>query len=429
MADIEYLKSLQAVRERANLVLKAAENDELTHFTYHPSKMGEVAEYVTGIINRDFGPANFDKIPPHGRWQHFDIGGVPRVDQLIKSWQEGGCDSIETTRRLIDLFFVAVLLDAGAGDVWKFTEPGTGNAYGRSEGIAVAALYMFKAGSFTNQSRGDNELVDGQGLAALSIDTFRKHFQITADNEIIGDVSRVSLLNSVGKSFLSLPEIFGEAGRPGNLVDYILAGKSGNELEYETLWNVLQKTLLPAWPKNRTQVEGVPIGDAWPLEVLAKLNKGQSASSTASIQPFHKLTQWLAYSLSVPFIRVLGFEWKNLSLGTGLPEYRNGGLFVDMGVLELKEAVLQQGRANSQQDTPSFDATSDVIVEWRAMTVALLDKLHGTVQDRFAQQGVQLNMAQMLEAGTWKGGRELAAKYRPSTKSSPIVIQGDGTLF
>jgi len=58
----------------------------------------------------------------------------------------------------------------------------------------------------------------GQGLATLSIDTFRKHFQITAENEIIGDVSRVSLLNSVGKSFLSLPEIFGESGRPGNLV-------------------------------------------------------------------------------------------------------------------------------------------------------------------------------------------------------------------
>jgi len=51
MADIEHLKSLQAVRERANMVLKAAENNELTHFSYHPNKMGEVAEYVIGIIN------------------------------------------------------------------------------------------------------------------------------------------------------------------------------------------------------------------------------------------------------------------------------------------------------------------------------------------------------------------------------------------
>jgi len=71
---------------------------------------------------------------------------------------------METTRRLIDLFFVAVLLDAGAGDVWTFAEPNTDNAYGRSEGIAVASLYMFKAGAFSSRKGGDVEQVDGQSL-------------------------------------------------------------------------------------------------------------------------------------------------------------------------------------------------------------------------------------------------------------------------
>jgi hypothetical protein len=206
--------------------------------------------------------------------------------------------------------------------------------------------------------------------------------------------------------------------------------KDGENLNYEVLWSVLQKTLLPAWPKNRTQISGVPIGDAWPLQTLERLNSGrQTQNGALNIQPFHKLTQWLAYSLSVPFIRVLGLDWDNIDQGTGLPEYRNGGLFVDLGVLKLKENVLKEGKKNSEEDTPSFDATSDVIVEWRSMTVALLDTLHKLIADRFALQGVRISMAQMLEAGTWKGGRELAAKYRPETKSSPIVIQGDGTLF
>lgn len=204
----------------------------------------------------------------------------------------------------------------------------------------------------------------------------------------------------------------------------------GEYLDFEVLWDVLQRTLLPAWPKNRTQVAGIPIGDAWPLTTLARLNTGrQSENNTLNIQPFHKLTQWLAYSLSVPFTRVLKLDWENIDQGTGLPEYRNGGLFVDLGVLKLKDGTLKQGLENSQEEVPSFDATSDVIVEWRAMTVALLDTLHKLVADRFLLQGVDLTMAQMLEAGTWKGGRELAAKYRPQTKSSPIVIQGDGTLF
>jgi hypothetical protein len=201
-------------------------------------------------------------------------------------------------------------------------------------------------------------------------------------------------------------------------------------LDFEALWSVLQKTLLPAWPKDRTHIAGVPIGDAWPLEVLGRLNAGkQSENNTLNIQPFHKLTQWMAYSLTVPFMRVLKREWKNLELGTGLPEYRNGGLFVDLGILKLKEATLNQGLESSKKELPIFDATGDVIVEWRAMTVALLDKLHELLSDRFAGQGVSLSMPQMLEAGTWKGGRELAAKFRPQTKSSPILIEGDGTLF
>lgn len=206
--------------------------------------------------------------------------------------------------------------------------------------------------------------------------------------------------------------------------------QSKGPLDYETLWTVLQKLLLPSWPKDRTHIEGVPLGDAWPLEVLKRRAGGDGTkSATIHIQPFHKLTQWLAYSLAVPFVRVLGREWTNADLGTGLPEYRNGGLFVDLGVLQLKPEALKQGLESSKGDLPGFAASSDVIVEWRAMTVALLDELHKILNKQFAQQGVSLTMAQMLEAGSWKGGRELAAKHRPGSSGSPILIQGDGTLF
>lgn len=201
-------------------------------------------------------------------------------------------------------------------------------------------------------------------------------------------------------------------------------------MDFDVLWSVLQELLLPAWPKDRTQVAGVPVGDAWPLQVLERVNTNQTGRSEAlHIQPFHKLTQWLAYSITVPFLRVLGLEWKNVERATGLPEYRNGGLFIDLGVLELRDQTLKQGLASSNQDIPSFAASSDVIVEWRAMTVALLDELHKLVSEGLGRQGIRLSLPQMLEAGTWKGGRELAAQLRPQTKSSPILIQGDGTLF
>jgi hypothetical protein len=215
------------------------------------------------------------------------------------------------------------------------------------------------------------------------------------------------------------------------IADYLVSqSATPTEFNYETLWTTLQTVLLPVWPSSRTHIDGHPLGDAWPLQVLegdAELTAHKS--KCAHIQPFHKLTQWLAYSLTVPFERLLGVNWANMNLGTGLPEYRNGGLFVDLGVLTLKPDAEERGLQNSGSRLPAFEATADEIVEWRAMTVALLDKLHARIMDSEEFAGVRLSLTQVLEAGSWKAGRELAAEKRPETKSSPILIQGDGTLF
>jgi hypothetical protein len=148
---------------------------------------------------------------------------------------------------------------------------------------------------------------------------------------------------------------------------------------------------------------------------------------SASIQPFHKLTQWLTYSLMVPMERLLGFQWLNGQSLTALAEYRNGGLFVDLGVLRLKPHMQQRGLQSSGGALPIFKAEDDVIVEWRAMTIVLLDIVYTKVLT--SMSGVNLTLAQFLEAGTWKSGRRIAAELRPETKSSPILIDSDGTVF
>ncbi|KAI4751999.1 DUF1688-domain-containing protein [Aureobasidium sp. EXF-3400] len=426
--DIEYLLSLEAVRERAQIVFAAAKRDELSHFTYHASKLPEAAAFVTSVINRDFGPDNFEAIPPHGRWQHFNVGGIPRIDDLNLQWKHDGQNRIEQARRLIDLFVVSVLLDAGAGDKWKFEEPGSGNIYTRSEGIAVASLYMFLEGAFS-ATEGVKHMVDAKGLQRINEEILAKGFQITSENPMIGVGPRAQLLSRLGDSLLQHSDIFGPEGRPGNLVDYVIktADSNSEELDYRVFWMTLQKLLIPIWPKDRTQIDGTPIGDAWPLRTLERQNEGKDIKK--NIQPFHKLTQWLAYSLMVPFVNIMGYSWKNSKLGTGLPEYRNGGLFIDLGVLTLKPEALERGQNASGQELPMFKDSGDEIVEWRALTVALLDEVYGIIKKEMAEKDVQLSMAQMLEAGSWKSGRELAAKNRPETKSSPILIDGDGTLF
>ncbi|KAF2796795.1 DUF1688-domain-containing protein [Melanomma pulvis-pyrius CBS 109.77] len=427
---IDYLLSLRAIRERAKIVGDAAQAGKLHHFDYHEHRMDDVADFVTSVIKRDFGPDKYDTIPPHGRWQHFEVGSIPRIANMTQDWKQNGCEDLEITRRLIDLFFVSVLLDAGAGDHWRYVEPGAKQEYERSEGIAVASLHMFNSRVFAAEKSGTTPLVDGKGLEQLEAHTLAEGFQASDSNPMLGVDTRSDLLRSLGTSLLAHSDIFGAEGRPGNLVDYMvnITGESSG-LDVLKLWDVLQTLLIPIWPKDRTVVDGRPLGDAWPLSTL-QTQETTSATKYASpeyIQPFHKLTQWLTYSLMVPFQRVLGLQWVNADSLTALPEYRNGGLFVDLGALSLKREALDRGLKRPGGELPLFEAGDDVVVEWRAMTLVLIDKLYDMVLSRI--DGVHLSMAQLLEAGTWKSGREIAAQRRPSTKSSPILIKSDGTVF
>ncbi|KAJ4353359.1 uncharacterized protein N0V89_005087 [Didymosphaeria variabile] len=428
--QVKYLLSLEAVRDRAKIVGEAAKLGKLSHFDVHEDRLPAVADYVTGVIKRDYGPDRFSEIPPHGRWQHFEVGNRPRIDDLLSQWKAEGHDDKELTRRLIDLFFVSVLLDAGAGDHWRYVEPGTEQTYERSEGIAVASLYMFKEGAFAS-SQSNKMIVDGKGLERLTPSTLASGFQITAHNPMLGVDSRASLLKSLGSSLLAHADVFGASGRPGNIVDHMLeTATDASALSILDFWDVLQDLLIPIWPRDRTVVNGYPIGDAWPLSTLRSASSSASLPNTSDadfIQPFHKLTQWLTYSLTVPFTRLLNVTWKHMESMTALPEYRNGGLFVDLGVLSVKPASLERGLAASGSALPQFGAGDDAVVEWRAMTLVLIDKLYEMVKGRM--EGVDLSMAQLLEAGTWKSGREVAKEKRPDTKSSPILIESDGTVF
>ncbi|KAJ5686432.1 hypothetical protein N7536_009051 [Penicillium majusculum] len=425
--QIEELLGLEAVRTRAHAVLKLAEQGRLNHFNYHAERMEDATDYVLKLIQRDFGPDKYHLIPPHGRWQHFEVGGVPRITTLLAQWDEEKCDTTEKTRRLIDLFFVSVLLDAGAGDFWKFNESQSGLSLNRSEGIAVAALHMFLNGDFAGKDSSVKHTANGDALRNINVDILSRGLQVDDANPMIGVAARADILRKLGESLVNLKDIFGPTGRPGNLVDYLIAkSNDSRKLDYKDLWNVLQRLLIPIWPSDRTHINGQPIGDAWPLRALSP-QPGSESKPYSNIQPFHKLTQWLAYSLMVPFSRLLSVSWSNTELGTGLPEYRNGGMLVDMGVLELKPESLQRGLNLSGGSLPSFGAGDDEIVEWRAMTVALLDVLHTKILARL--DGVQLSLPQVLEAGSWKAGRELAAAKRPETKCSPILNFGDGTLF
>lgn len=164
------------------------------------------------------------------------------------------------------------------------------------------------------------------------------------------------------------------------------------------------------WPPSRTAINGVSLGDAWPCSSMPS-----GSESWESIVPFHKLTQWLTYSLMQPMQSLLNMHFAGTELLTGLPEYRNGGLFVDLGVLTLKHDDMERGlqhysdycrRTGSKavEVAPMFEPGDDVIVEWRGVTVGLLDKLCLEVNKTLKKElaGNEMTLPQLLEAGSWK---------------------------
>ncbi|KAG0337153.1 hypothetical protein BG000_005753 [Podila horticola] len=418
---ISHLRSLPAVRERAELVYAKAQEGQLKHFDVDFTKLNDVAKFVVSLIKRDYDAQDIPKIPPHTRLRHFDVGNKDRVGQLVESWKSR-VDIMETTRRLVDLIVVSVLLDAGAGDKWAFEvkpdniqKGNVARSYARSEGLALASLAMFKEGRFSSDIHRSHQ-VDADGLCNLPLESLREGFQVDNNkNPLLGLEGRWDLLKRLGSALKAHPEFFGGESnaplRPGNMVDYLF--KEGSDRPRR---------------KDKYVVR---------TESLFK-SSNAPADSTEHYVAFHKLSQWMTYSIMEPLETLLNIEWEHSTLLTGLPEYRNGGLLIDIGFMTLKPSEEARGLANYKHNAlkpgqpavevvPTFEPSDPVIIEWRAMTVATLDRVAVDVRKLLGLPN--LTLAQVLQGGTWNAGREIASVSRPNTKGPPIAILSDGTLF
>ncbi|KAJ3994905.1 hypothetical protein F5050DRAFT_1800477 [Lentinula boryana] len=416
-----YLRTLPAIRERCGRVFELAKAGKLEYFDYHADKEEEVTDFCLNIIQRDFG-TDYSQIPPHGRWRHFDFGRK-RVEGLVSEWD----GSKESSKRLVDLFVISVLLDAGAGKDWTFHEESTGESYSRSEGLAICSMHMFQIGLFSSLPDQPHR-VDAIGLSKITTEIIAQHMQVSESNPIIGLQGRTSLLQNLSHALSSNPDFFGKDGRPGNMLDFLekeskLQGTT-RLVPLSALWHVLIDGLNPIWPESRIKLAGVSLGDVWPCNALASTSS--SSEEGDNLVPFHKLTQWLTYSLVEAITYSMKWKFVGTEDMTGLPEYRNGGLLLDIGVITLKPNVLP---IDTKSGLPKASPSDPAIVEWRALTVILLDRIANSIRTKLNLTPDQLTLAQVLESATWKGGREIAKQKRPATGGPPLELDSDGTVF
>ncbi|KAL0071171.1 hypothetical protein AAF712_001731 [Marasmius tenuissimus] len=418
-----YLRTLPAIRDRCSQVFELAKQGKLEYFDYHPEKEADAAKFCSGIVTRDFG-TKFDTIPPHGRWRHAEPGGS-RIGPLLEKWSSEGIGKQEQGKRLVDFFVVSVLLDAGAGKDWAYHEKKTNARYSRSEGLAIASFHMFEDGTFSSDPKQPYR-VDASALSKIEPDVLASGMQVSESNPLVGLEGRASLLKNLSSALLASSDLFGKEGRPGNSIDFLdtqskLEGSTKN-VHISALWHVLGDGLNSIWPASRTKLAGVSLGDVWPCGAL----KSGSSGEGDNLVPFHKLTQWMTYSIVEAIEHTTDLRFTGVEDMTGLPEYRNGGLFLDLGVLTLKPNALP---VDAKSGLPRASAADPAVVEWRALTVILLDRIADAIRANFGLTPQQLTLPQILESATWKGGREIAKQKRPETGGPPFELESDGTIF
>jgi hypothetical protein len=404
-AEARYLATPRAIRERAEAIHRLGARGELEHFALDETRLPSLAERVVRVSRATY--PDLRAIPRHTRFRHFGVGGVDRVARLDA--RLAGSRPTTACARSSSWPSPASCWDAGTGERWAYREAG-GDTYTRSEGLAVASYHLFDSGALSDDPRRAPHRADARALAAFTAGDLAGAFQVGPDNPLVGLEGRASIVRRLGEVVGSHPEVFGAGDAPArlgrlgvHLASQARAAKAG-ALPASAVLGAVLEVLGPIWP-GREVCAGRNLGDVWTHPAVGRV-------------PLHKLSQWLTYSLCEP-LEESGVRITDYDELTGLVEDRNGGLFVDGGVLAPKDP-----RALS--DTHAVG--SALVVEWRALTITLLDRIAGEMRRQLGLHPDELSLAQVLEGGTWRAGRELARERR-ADGAPPIRVHSDGTVF
>ncbi len=397
--QIDYILSPKAIRDSATRIYNYAQSGK-SYFRVDADQLVPTIKYVLEVIRKNYPDLN---IPFHSRWGHFRAGKIDRTEGLNQKLS--GLDRKEKARVKLDLVITSVLLDAGAGPAWTYLEKSTSQNFSRSEGLGIASLYLFLSGAMSSDKKSLR--ADHLGLESLTQKDIETHFQVSEKNPLLGLDGRLQLLNNLAGA-LKNNEIFKDH-RPGNILDYLIS-KYGSSIPASGILRAVLDGLGSIWP-GRLSAQGISLGDVWKHSQL-------STNEMDSLVAFHKLSQWMTYSLIEPLIEA-GLEVTGVEQLTGLAEYRNGGLLIDMGLLVVKNPAHLQ---------VAWTPDSDFIIEWRALTIYFLDLIGDQVQKALGKAPSEFPLAKVLEGGTWWAGRFIAKEKRPSGEP-PVQIKSDGTVF
>ncbi len=397
---------LAAIRAESEKLFDFVSNGYSDYFQIDYSRLSHTASFVAEVIRENYPDLN---IPLHSRIRHFLLSNTDLYEAYFDDGTKG---NIEQLRKQIELIITSVFLDGGAGADWSYYDDNTKSHYSRSEGLAAASFNCYRGGLYS-PFLDKPCYVDGRTLQALSEKALADEFQIREDNELIGFENRVKLVNKLG-TIVETDSLFQRNGmrRLGHLADELVSLSANNIVSTENIFATLVTSFSALWVKENSP-DSALVGDIWRHKAV------ESDTNPLGLVPFHKILQWLTYSLLEPLER-FGLEVVDVERLTGLPEYRNGGLFIDSDVLKVKSVSPTE---------VGLDISSEFVIEWRALTIGFLDRLRPLVVELLtSDQQLDLTMGQFLQGGSWAAGRKIARNLRLNGEP-PFKINLDGTLF
>lgn len=443
------LRDPRTIRLRCAAITAAVADERSGWFRLDRSRLPALAAHVVGCMRQqpsDLVAATSDGTRP------LDASGDARQAQLDSLLAE--LPPAERVRARVDLAVISALLDTDPGAAWAYREGKTGAAalpatalpaarasrdellaaldraaagpalaqtaaatadadarrLSGAQGLAVASLHAFMAGAFS-ATPGQPGRVDAAALRQVDAAALRGVFQAGSANALTGLEGRAALLVRLGQVLQHESERDGVPARPALLLDRLTAHGARTALSAPEILHTVLQTFAPLWSTGAT-VLGVAAGDVWPHRFA-----GGDDPATRGWVPLHARAQGVCLAL-LPPLQAAGIAVSALAALTAVSGHDSGGLLLDAGVLHPR---------TTQALARVWKPGDEFVVEWRALTVTLLDELAAQVRTELGPDAAPLALAGALGAGIAAAGRALAVERRGGEPA--LRIDGDGMLF
>lgn len=347
-AAVEHLHRLEVIRERAWMLLAAAEREQSDHFQPSPEAVGAVAVALAELIRaapQGETPPAAERAPLLANLWHGLRLDQPTALEALATALAGG-DGLAHARSGADL---AVL--------HRVIEP----AGLPSKGPLLDALVtFFAAGGCTAKTPGAPAL-DAPGLRRIlagdgGIEPPEALLKLLAEPE------RRERLRLLASGLEQAPELFGAEGRFGLVLDRLVAMASGTNggrrIDAQQVVDLLAPLIDPI-TASTVRLGGRLAGDVWrhPL--------AWAGDRSRELVPFHAVLLALLLDLVEPLqeaeLGLSGIEHVPVPADRAL-----AALMLRLGLVRPRHAAIARLR---------HPPGSDIVVELRALSVALADRL------------------------------------------------------